>query len=82
MVHYDHLNMFWMLFQYTENQLQHTGMINMWDFEVWRSTNIIVIVCPSAMIISRDIHKLATWSAFYPIKMRLHTSRMFIVQMC
>ena len=52
----------------------------MWDFEVWRSPNIIVIVCPNAMIIYRDIHKLATCSAFYPIKMCLHTSRMFSVQ--
>ena len=51
------------------------------DFDVWRSPNIIVIVCPSAMIIFRDIHTITTWFACCPIKMRLQTSRMFIVQM-
>ena len=53
----------------------------MWDFEVWRSPNIIVVVCPNAVIIYRDIHKISTWYPCYPIKMRLHTSRMLIVQM-
>ena len=47
----------------------------MWDFEVWRSPNIIGGVCPSAMIIYRDIHEISTWFACCPIKMRLYMYR-------